>query len=557
MPTVKSRQPVLSRGMYLPPGSFTEEMRKELTVRKYVARGDIKLANGYNEETKQHYIEVRGYTENENGWTLVPRQYGLKKFQSYKDNTSAGVRVKWGKAVPPRSEEQAEFIDSIEELSKKEYDIVVKAHTGSGKSYSSMEVARRRGLATIVLVDQKNLLEQWVGVCKNLFGLSDEQIGIVQGPNCDYKGKVVVIGMMQSLWQRTYEKELYDYFGTVIIDEVHVSPAPKFSRVMLLFSAKVRIGLSATPDRGDALDAVRKWNLGDVKVQLNAKHEASVVYYRTTQFVASWYANMASVAGRFESEVAYDGKRNLLVLDSILYLYREGHPTIVFSDRIEHLESLAAMLYFSGIPEKDFGIYTGKRYKWVWKKEVTPARRPKEWDREFPYTHVKYGSKSYTPKQAELKEIKENKKIILAIYAAFSKGVDEPRLSGGIDATPRSRAQQVHGRILRQHTGKKSPVWITFRDPLSSRAEFLFANRLLEYTKSNAKVYEWDARGNLNPVDIRRLRGEVLENVNDLQSRIHTTDSGGRNIVLTQYRETKPNPTRKHSIGKIERYQKG
>ena len=120
-------------------------------------------------------------------------------------------------------------------------------------------------------------------------------------------------------------------------------------------------------------------------------------------------------------------------------------------------------------------------------------------------------------------------RVIFATYGMFSKGVDLPRLSAGIDCTPRSQAQQVHGRILRKHPGKLSPIWMTCLDINSYRTNYQFAQRIDEYQKSNANIYEWDFDKGIRKQDFQQLRLGALNRSSDLKTARIVQHRNGKN----------------------------
>lgn len=158
-------------------------------------------------------VRVKGYRI-DGDYLCVPRQLGLDICNQlqipWEDKTSQGRKVKFPKTPKPK-DYKVEPPQEIEYQFSAEYDVMFRAHTGWGKTIGSLIVAARLGRSVVVVVDQDNLKDQWIKVLKdpNLFGLKDEDIGIVQGPRCDYKGKIVTIAMVQTLVQKKFGYEFY------------------------------------------------------------------------------------------------------------------------------------------------------------------------------------------------------------------------------------------------------------------------------------------------------------------------------------------------------------
>lgn len=525
---------IVSGAVYLPKSAINvEEVKHHLTVAQWTM--------GAKEAT--HVFAFEEYDK----YLAVPRDYGLKSIAKLRldtiDEMSDGVAVRFPKVVTHTGDYsyQGPFVDEILRCCEEYNDFLVEAATGKGKTVCALSVAQKRGRNTLVVVDQDNLMQQWRKECKKALGLKDSQIGTVQGGVCDYKGKLVTIAMIQSLTRRDYPEEFYDHFGTVIFDEFHTTGAPTFSKALLMFSARVRFGISAT-DRRDALQRILRWNLGETEVELKDAHERSFLYYIESDTVYSWYANISPKTGRILTEVSEDAVRNLRLVEAIQWLYDSGRDVLVIGDRIEQLENLKSMCYYSGIPEEDLGLYCGFRNKWLFEKDPKPKRRPYGYVKGTEYTPVKFGRVRKRIPKKELEEIKETAKVIFATFGMFSKGVDVPRLSGGVDCTPRSKAQQTHGRILRAVDNKYIPIWVTVRDINSYRLDYQFLQRIDEYQSSSAEIYQWQPDKGVRSRDVMDLKREVHQNIKELRQLNIITCVDGRNMLTTP-----PTPTEQKS----------
>lgn len=120
----------------------------------------------------------------------------------------------------------------------------------------------------------------------------------------------------------------------------------------------------------------------------------------------------------------------------------------------------------NGIPRELMGQFTGQRYLPSGKTEKVKAE--------------------------ELEYIKKHSRIIFATYQMMKEGVDIPRLDAGIDATPRTDAIQLVGRIRRPFEGKPKPVWYTIVDRASKMLVGYYYKRKREYVNSNMEVEEHD-----------------------------------------------------------------
>lgn len=510
-------------------------------------------------------IKVRGYRLS-GDYLCVPRQYGLRLCNRlqlpWEDETSEGYPIEFPKVPTPR-EYQAPTLDELEASFESFYDTVFRAHTGWGKTIGSLIVASRLGVTTLIIVDQDNLKDQWMGVLKAMFGLRESDIGVVQGDRCDYGGKAVVIAMVQTLTQRQYSKKFYKYFGLLIGDEVHTLGAPTFSQVLLQFPAMYRLFVSATPKRSDGLQKALEFNCGPVRVAADKKHKESSVYIRRNEKVYSFYGNISPKVGRIISEVAEDGPRNLMIAESALWLWESGRDTLILSDRIEHLQHLQSLLVYLGVPEEEIGLYTGYEPYWYFGFDPTPKRRPAglhRWRGEngemqtAPYSPVSMQQKDRRVPKARFEAILATSTIILATYGKFAKGVDAARLAGGIDATPRAKAEQVQGRILRELAGKAKPIWVTVVDDNNYRLLHTFSGRIGEYLKSNSRLYEWDGQEGETEWNVKELRAEVNQRVAELKAmEIRESPSGGYELVRASTKAKEKETEMRDRIAKVSK----
>ena len=516
----------VSNAVYLPTEDFERlNLRDALTV-KYHQMG----------ETTAHIVEP---WREEEGYVAIPRAYGLKLISNLgyevEDRMSYGYIREFPVQVTHTGDYsyQDAFVQKMLKEAGCRNDFLISAATGKGKTVMALSVIQKLGTTAVVVVDQNNLLEQWKERAKSVLGLTDAQIGVVVGPECNYKGKHIVIAMMQSLVRREYPKKFYDYFGVAVFDEAHTAGAPTFSKALMQFSAAVRFGVSATIDRKDSLQRLLEFNLGHVEAELTDKHDKSYVYYLESDTVYSWYANISPKTGRILSEVAEDTSRNALIAQAAKWLYDSGRDVLLLSDRIDQLETLYYLCAGEGIPTADIGVYCGYRTVWKFQKDPKPKRRPEGWSRAIQYTPV-----VLTPVQKKLPKKEKDRvlassRVILATYGMFAKGVDVPRLSGGIDCTPRARAEQVHGRILRVKDGKLVPIWVTIRDINSYRVDFQFSQRVQEYARSSAEIYQWKLGKGVRKRNVRDLVKEARENVAELKRLKIVTQLDGNNTLTT------------------------
>lgn len=493
-------------------------VRRELTVKVW-------------EPGEQVPHTLKSYRQNRD-WIYLPRDYGIKLCEKWglavEDRTCRGTRLRhlypidlWPEQVQP--------VDKMVLASKYDFDVQMQSKAGTGKTVMALEVARRLGRSTLIVVDTNFLRDQWGERIEEHFGISADEVGIIQGAKINIAENFFTVAMLQTLYNKKLPSDVRRAFGTVVFDECHGTGAPQFNKVLYKFPAQARFGITATPRNG-ALGKVIKWHIGGVKIKTTTKHRESKVYYLESDTVYSWYANISPKTGRFINEIAGDGARNLMLAEAIQYLYDYERDALIISDRIEQLEGLMALCLYRGIPQEAMGLCTAHSHTYTYAKDLKPERKPKFLEKGCDYTPVIMQMVKKRASKAKLDEAK-GRQLIFATYAIFHKGVDVPRLSAGLDCTPRSGFEQTHGRILRSGKGKKVPIWITVRDLSSYRAEYQFANRIKELVKSNVEVFRWRPDKGVQRRDAKELRQEASDNSKRLKL-LRIGMSNGNNYTI-------------------------
>lgn len=311
------------------------------------------------------------------------------------------------------------------------YGGILQAVTGAGKTVMALDIACRLNLKTLIVVPRSSLVEQWRQQILRWTDCEESDIGLIQGQTRQYRGKKFTIAMIHTLAQQyeRYERTIFHEFGTVIFDECHVVGAETFSQVAPLFRCQYRVGLSATPRRQDGMDNVFYWHIGPIVsrfTKLQAKPRVRVFNYRgadTTHSGCVWGGNLN--LGRYLNRIGRSYPRLQLVAKIVKTLDEKNHEILVLSDRIHQLRSLRHELVTKhGVNDADIGFLIGGR------KEL-------------------------------------HKRIILGTYGSAGMGVDIPRLTALVLASPRADIEQAVGRVLRQGT----PIIVDIVDMASTIME--------------------------------------------------------------------------------------
>jgi superfamily II DNA or RNA helicase len=367
----------------------------------------------------------------------VPRQFFLdrrKDRHQVEFEVTDGDLARWAGPLHfsgrLRSEQQKAVASTITKFRNGTLGGIIRADPGWGKTVAACALLAEMKVPTLVVVHKEFLMSQWKERIEQF--LPGAKVGIAQQNMCDYTGKHVVIAMVHSLaTENRYPRSFYRWPGLVITDEVHRIGAETWSPVPAQFSARYRLGISATPRRKDGADNVFRYHIGRVLFGATERRLKPKVRRVWTNFrvVKTERFNPAlvsrSILVRF---LCASRARNRLIVQQLKLAVEAGRKVLVLSERLNHLEALDAAL-------------------------------AREMGSEAPSTGRYVGGMT----QAERDESAQCQ-VIFATKQLASEGLDIPPLDTLFLVTPMSDVEQAVGRILRPFEGKKDPVVVDFRD---------------------------------------------------------------------------------------------
>lgn len=181
--------------------------KKDLTVTPIVNQD-------YNADVESFEV----YKENK-GSVCVPRYYGVKHFgepNKVLPLEGVGSRMRFKRKLRPNQEPIRE--SCLKEINEKGGGIV-SLPCGYGKTIIALNLACELGLKTLVIVHKTFLQNQWYERIKEF---TNAKIGMIRQRKTDVNNKDIVIGMLQSISMIDYDMDIFNDFGTVIIDECFI-----------------------------------------------------------------------------------------------------------------------------------------------------------------------------------------------------------------------------------------------------------------------------------------------------------------------------------------------
>lgn len=301
----------------------------------------------------------------------------------------------------------------------------LEAGCGTGKTCMSLYVASQLKMRTLILVHKEELALAFYKEARRF--LPGIKFGHCQQDSWVYKNCHIVSATFQTLFSRDSKlpKNFLSRFGLVVVDEGQRSPAQTFEGVLRKFTAKYRLGVSATWRRRDGLDKVFDAHLGPIvhratSASLNAQYICPRLLFRPHIINPRHWAY---VVNGIASNTEY---RNWLAKEAVKCVLKGERTPLMLADRIEMLKDLRErineLFRAEGYPNKKAMLFIGET------------------------------------NNADKRKAMKNAAVMLGSWGKWNEGNNLPRLDTLFIVTPRSDIEQAAGRIRRVVDGKKMPL---------------------------------------------------------------------------------------------------
>jgi len=459
---------ITTRGYLLPLETLTkgeiEKVKKELTV--------IPIAGGMGSGMGTG-VEVEFPIWRESSTKLyVPRFYGLNRFgdvQKVKLPIGSPINITFKGALreiqlPIVNKTLAHFRD-LGESGKG--GALLELYCALGKTVCALNMVSQIGRKALIIVHKEFLMNQWIERATEF--LPNVRIGKIQGSTFDIEDKDIVIGMVQTMYDKEYDAGTFDSFGLTIFDEVHRFGSQQFSNIFFKLSTRLMLGITATMQRKDGTSPLLTQFIGPViyRITDRGKEEVRVlgVTYtdKTNGGVNAEYLKM-------EYDFRGNSKYSSMIAKVCSYKPRtRAIYTIIKNVLLKYPKAQIMILTHNLVMLGDLETIMIE-------------------DNE----HPTYGFYVGGMKKKALNET-ENKQIVLATFAMAQEALDIKTLSVLVLASSKTDVIQSIGRILRDK-GETPKMVFDMIDP-NITFENQWKKRLTYYRKCDYEIYKsvgWD-----------------------------------------------------------------
>ena len=356
---------------------------------------------------------------------------------------------------------------------------VLSAATAFGKTVVCSYLIAERKINTLILLQSKDLLEQWVDEL-NKFLIIDEEpptyrtnsgrekrrksvIGILHGSKNTLTG-IIDVAMVGSMYSKGKFNSFINSYGMVLMDECHHCGSNTSVEVMQKINARYVYGVTATPKRGDNLEKIIHMLLGPVRHSYTAKERAieqgigHYVYPRYTRVIDT-NESKNDINGAY-SLISMNTVRNEMILADTRICVEEGRTPVILTRYKEQAKYLYDHL-----------------------------------QKDADYVFILYGDnsdKENSEVRRKLKEVTRKQSLILvATGQKIGEGFDYPRLDTLLLASPVSfagRVEQYIGRLNRDYEGKKEVIVYDYVDSHIRVFDNMYSKRLLTYKRTGFQL---------------------------------------------------------------------
>jgi superfamily II DNA or RNA helicase len=234
---------------------------------------------------------------------------------------------------------------------------ILKAPAGSGKTVEILGAIQQLACKSLVIVNTKDILWQWQARAEKFLG-PDYPVGQI-GDGVFDVSPYLTIATAQTIHSRFDQLEsdgFFDAFSFVCLDECHHATAETYNKVLNRFSARYRVGVSATPDKTGDFE-LAKCVLGPIIHNVHPHDVDNLIRPRVIRVPTKFGFHFRGHKSRYQRSnygemiqtIITDPDRNRQIVKWVMHY--QGHHQLLVSKRLEHLSILEDLLAVEGFKD--------------------------------------------------------------------------------------------------------------------------------------------------------------------------------------------------------------
>ena len=375
---------------------------------------------------------------------------------------------------------------------------ILSAATAFGKTVVCSYLIAKKKVSTLILVQNKELLNQWVDELTRFLSVDEESpayttpkgrikkrdsvIGILHGNKNTLTG-IIDIAMIQSLANKEDFNDILKSYGMVIMDECHHGASGTATDVLKKIRAKYVYGVSATPKRGDDLEKIVYMLIGPVRHRFTAKERAlqqgigHYIYPRYTRVVDTMESRN-DINGAY-ALISNSKVRDEMLVEDVTECISQNRTPVILTKQKDHAKRLYK--YLQGCADKVYLLYGDNTDK----------------ENSLIIENMRNLSS-------------DQSMILVATGQKVGEGFNYPRLDTLMLAAPLSdpsRVEQYVGRLNRDYPGKQDVIVYDYIDSHIRLFSNMYKNRLKTYKRIGYEVVS-------NPVTEKQIVNAIYDSGN-------------------------------------------
>jgi superfamily II DNA or RNA helicase len=304
--------------------------------------------------------------------------------------------------------------------------VILKAPPGFGKSYTLPYIVSKVQTNTLIIVDRSNLADQ---MYKEFTHNCEDVDIVILGGTSREPSSITIVTFQFLIRNKKFMEDYKDYFGLIVVDECHVIGSDVFTKLVGVFNAKYRLGLSATPTRSDFMTGLLLDVMGTKLVSGESEDNLNVTLIATKHDAHFIYMGGMGQYKKAFGEFLIRPKVSDSVFEVMNNLKKLGRFGLLYITEVDAQENYAERL-------RKMGFRVG----------VINQKTPKQERSDY------------------LLMMEEEKIDVIISGTILQKGISIKRLDYVINLSNLTveAHEQLIGRLRRHHPTKKKPLFIDF-----------------------------------------------------------------------------------------------